>query len=182
MNNTTYAIAQINGKPIRVIKEGNREYVAIKPICEILGINYTTQIERLKEDPILNSLIPLKGTIGADNKKREMSCIPFKYVFGWLFKINPSNVHEKAKDNLIKYQKECYEILYKYQTRLGVYYRFKEDKSARINEKISDLQQQLNKEKKQLRSVQSLSIEEFEINQSSLFSKEEMELAKASKN
>ena len=36
-----------------------QRYVAIKPVCEILGIDYPTQTEVLKSHPVFNSTIGL---------------------------------------------------------------------------------------------------------------------------
>lgn len=46
-------------------------------------------IRKIKEDEILGSVIPLRGTTGADGKQYDMFCLPLQYIFGWLFTINP---------------------------------------------------------------------------------------------
>ena len=73
-------VAKVNGVDILII-EGDEKRVAIKPICEALGIAFQRQIERLKEDPILGSTVTLGVTVGAVGKQREMVTIPFKFVF-----------------------------------------------------------------------------------------------------
>ncbi|WP_421801750.1 phage antirepressor N-terminal domain-containing protein [Flagellimonas sp.] len=102
----------VNEKEILIITEKGEKYVAIKPICEAIGISVQTQMERLKNDPILGSVITLRVTTGADEKQYNMQTIPFRYVFGWLFKIDPRNVKPEIQKSVIKYQKECYDVLF----------------------------------------------------------------------
>ena len=80
----------------------------------------------------------LSTTVGADKKQREMATIPFKFVFGWLFKIDARNIKEQARNNLLKYQLECYNVLYDYFTS---YQEFVEERQKLMNEKMDELHQ-----------------------------------------
>lgn len=62
----------------------------------------------------MSSTITLRVTVGADGKGREMVCLPLEYVYGWIFTINPRNVSDDARDNVMKYQLECYRVLYEH--------------------------------------------------------------------
>lgn len=118
-------IATINNQQIVVIENGEKR-VAVKPICQALGVNYTTQVKRLENDPILGSTtIPLRGMVGADGKDREMITIPFKFVFGWLFRIDSRNVKDSARDTVLKYQLECYMALYAHFTEMDDYLKYR---------------------------------------------------------
>ncbi|MGD9930143.1 MAG: phage antirepressor N-terminal domain-containing protein [Mangrovibacterium sp.] len=66
--------------------------VAIKPICQAFGIDIDSQRKKLKNDFILSSVVKLSLTTGSDGKQHEMVTIPFRYVFGWLFRIDSRNV------------------------------------------------------------------------------------------
>jgi len=77
-----------------------------------LGVAYPPQYSKLQIDPILSSVVMLSVTTGADGKSYEMVTIPLKYVFGWLFRIDSRNVKEEVRENVLKYQTECYEVLY----------------------------------------------------------------------
>jgi hypothetical protein len=129
---TTNTVAKINNVEIIVIENGEKK-VAIKPICEALGISHKPQIERLNSDPILSSVVTLSMTTGADGKQYEMVTIPFKYVFGWLFRIDSRNVKEEAKEAVLKYQIECYDALYNH---FSSYADFVEQKQAVIEDKL----------------------------------------------
>jgi len=106
MESKTTAVAKVNNVEIIII-EGDEKRVAVKPICQALGIAFQRQIERLKEDPILSSVITLEVTTGADGKQYEMVTIPFKFVFGWLFRIDSRNVKEESRESVLKYQLHC---------------------------------------------------------------------------
>ena len=113
--NTT-SIAVVNGQTIQVSND-EEQLVPIKPICEALGIDRKRQQDKIKEHPILCSVGGLTPLTGADGKQYEMFCLPMRYVYGWLFTINPNNVSEEARPNLIKYQIECYNALYDHFTK-----------------------------------------------------------------
>jgi hypothetical protein len=44
--------------------------------------------------------------VAADNRIREMVCLPEMFVYGWLFSINSDS------PELIEYQLKCYKVLY----------------------------------------------------------------------
>lgn len=111
----TYAVAQINKVDILIIENGEK-MIAVKPICEALGINSNGQIERIKSDSILSSVNKICLSTGKDKKQYEMFCIPFKYVFGWLFTIDDDKVKPEAREAVIKYKMACYDALYAYFT------------------------------------------------------------------
>jgi hypothetical protein len=119
---------------LQIITQDNQKFVPIKPICTQLGINYTTQLERLKNDPIMGSTVPLRGMVGADGKNREMVCIPFKYAFMWLSKINPHNVDESARPGLIAAQSKAYDLLW---DTLVSYQNYVEYRNRSIEEQIA---------------------------------------------
>ena len=63
----TRNLAIINGISLQIVADEKEQLVAVKPVCEILGVNYTTQVEKLKEHPIFGSTIPLRGTVAEEN-------------------------------------------------------------------------------------------------------------------
>ncbi len=120
---TSTVVAKVNGTEIVVVDNGDKK-VPVKPICDALGVDYPTQFTRLKSDPILGSVIGLNPTTGADGKQYEMVTIPFRYVFGWLFRIDSRNVKEEARETVLKYQLQCYDALYNHFTRFAEYVEY----------------------------------------------------------
>ena len=96
----------VNGREIVKTYADGRWWVAIKPICEVLNVNYNRQFQNLKEEEILGQLFANQQTVGADGKQREMVCIPEKYIYGWVFGL------ESKSPELRAYKLECYDVLY----------------------------------------------------------------------
>lgn len=130
---TTLTVARVNQVDIQIIKNGEKR-IAVKPICDALGVSHKSQIERLREDPILKSVVMLSMTTGSDGKQYEMLTIPLRYVFGWLFRIDSRNVKDEARENVERYQLECYDALFNHFTRHEEFLEFR-DKA--VEEKLA---------------------------------------------
>lgn len=107
-------ITRINGIEISAVLADGQTFIPIKPICEAIGVAFEPQFSKAKEHHILSSVITLRVTTGADGKNYEMVCLPEKYIYGWLFTINPANVKPEARNKVIEYQIRCYDALYAY--------------------------------------------------------------------
>ncbi len=90
---------------------GDRPFVAVKPICEALGLDWGSQHKLIVADPVLSSTISVTETVGADGKSRKMVCLPLDYLNGWLFKINARRYKGERQALIIRYQRECYRVL-----------------------------------------------------------------------
>lgn len=89
-------------------------FVAVKPICDTLGIAWQSQHQRLKDDPVLSEgvttiVMPSPGGM------QETTCLKMGMVNGWLFKIDPRRVKDdEARAKLITYQRECHQVLFEH--------------------------------------------------------------------
>lgn len=108
----TKTIAKVNN--VDIVSTNDEQMVAIKPICEALGIDYKVQWQKIKDDEDLSATMVLNTTVAADGKEREMCCLPVRYIFGWLFTINPANVKPEAKEAVRNYRKMYYDVLYEH--------------------------------------------------------------------
>ncbi|MEM7118987.1 MAG: phage antirepressor N-terminal domain-containing protein, partial [Chloroflexota bacterium] len=103
--------------------DGNRVvYVPIRPICDLLGVARRAQQRRIQEDDVLSSVVvnvPVMSGIVTDPdlpsssrpKTSHMMALPLDYLNGWLFGINAKRVKSEVRDQLIRYQKDCYRVL-----------------------------------------------------------------------
>jgi len=66
-------------------------YIAIRPICDALGVDYHRQYKNLKKDKILSGVLSVQPTRDSETRMRNYVVLPEKYIYGWLFSIN-SNV------------------------------------------------------------------------------------------
>jgi len=85
-------------------------HVAMKPICENIGLDWDAQRQKINRHPILS-----KGkvmiTAPSNGGLQEMLMLPIKMLNGWLFGIDSSRVKESIKDVVISYQEECFDVL-----------------------------------------------------------------------
>ena len=124
----------VNEKEIFIETVGKEKYIAIKPICEAIGIDYDNQIDKIKDDEILSQLTPLRGATGADGKTYKMRVISLRYVFGWLFTINPNKVNPEIKQDVINYKKQCYDALFDTFTKRTTILKEKTEYQVKVSE------------------------------------------------
>jgi P22_AR N-terminal domain. len=166
----TETIATIHNVAIVVI-DNSEKMVPIKPNCDALGIDSEGQRQRILRDEILNSTAFMIKVVAADEKEREMFCIPFKFVFGWLFSIDTSRVNPESKDAVIGYKLQCYDALYNYFTEPQTYLKQKEAIIDRILEEYEKARNVfkfakniLEEKKKQLDQARKFTIDEWRAN------------------
>jgi hypothetical protein len=89
---------------------GKRVYwVALKPVCEALNVEYTRIFKNVKADPILGPALAIQPMqISGDDQVRQMVCLPEFLIYGWIFSIKSSS------KELILYKQECYKALFEY--------------------------------------------------------------------
>lgn len=152
MNMQQQLISKINGVDIVTVDRDGDVFVPIKPICDALGIDVESQRDKINSDEILSSTAVLSTAVAADGKEREMYCLPLRYVYGWLFTINPKNVAPDAREAVARYRRECYDVLYEHFT--GSMRRTIETNNAeiellkQINSAISDEKEAKGRRKK----------------------------------
>lgn len=106
-------ITVVNGIEIAAVRdEEHNFFVPVKPICEAIGVDPEAQRQRIIRHYILGSTAFTLKVVAADDKEREMLCLPLEYVYGWLFTIDANLVAEANRENVKRYQLECYQALY----------------------------------------------------------------------
>lgn len=151
----TTNVAIVNGISLQVVAGESEQLVAIKPVCEILGVAYPPQYTKLKEHPIFGSVITLSITTGADGKEYEMVCLPLRYFPSWLFSINPNNVKEEIREQLLEYQIKCNDILFDYFFSRVDFSRKKEVAVTKAKEVCDEKIEQLRTAKSELKVAEN---------------------------
>ena len=83
---------EFNGKSIHFLAVDGEYWIALKPICEALGILWRHQHTKLiNGDNIFGELYRDHGMVAADERVRNMTCLPERYIYGWIFSIPYSN-------------------------------------------------------------------------------------------
>ena len=101
-----------NQKLLTVEKDGIK-YVAVKPICENLGLDWDSQRTKIKNNHILNEGAVII-TFPSEGGLQQTTCLPIDMINGWLFTINPNKVSEEIRPVVLYYQKECYKALFEF--------------------------------------------------------------------
>ena len=91
---------------------GQQAYVPIRPICEFLDVALSPLLRRINRDPILSEVTTsVTVTVTEGGQRGQMLCLPIDYLNGWLFGINADRVKPEIRERLLRYQRECYQIL-----------------------------------------------------------------------
>lgn len=164
-------LAKINDVEIQVVNDKENILVPVRPICEALGVAYEPQFTKLKEDEFLGSTITPSVIVAADGKAREMVCLPFEFIFGWLFTINPKNVKEEAREAVMQYRVECYRALFSYFTEPNSFLKEKQkmidlylDEYETAKSNFRNAKSIMDEKKKAFDQVRSFSIDDWRAN------------------
>lgn len=178
----TKIIARVNN--VDILSTSDEQLVAIKPICEAIGIDWEGQRQRIERDEILSSVACMIKATGKDRKTYEMIAVPYMFIFGWLFSIDASKVNENAKVSVLKYKMECYKVLFEHFTEPQTFLKQKQEVMERkvteyqeCQRHFKDAQKLMNEAKSDLNQVMKLTIEDWRANNRQLnlpFSTEEI--------
>lgn len=112
-------------------------FVALKPVVEALGLDWSTQLKRTRQSPVFGSTVVMMTTVaetcvvlsptqvpesgqrcGHDDhtfsQRRQVVALPLNHLHGWLCTVNPTRAKPEIREKLVTYQKECYEVLASY--------------------------------------------------------------------
>ena len=87
--------------------------VAMKPICQSIGLEWHGQRQRINRHPVLSKgavmiTAPSKGGI------QRLLTLPLNKLNGWLFGIDTNRVKPEIRKRLVAYQAECFDVLADY--------------------------------------------------------------------
>lgn len=107
---------EFNGKLIHFLSVDGEYWIALKPICDALGVQWNSQHVKLQNgDDIYGELSRDHEMVAADKKLRKMVSLPERFVYGWIFSIPFNNtMSDETKQNLKAYKLECCDILYEH--------------------------------------------------------------------
>ncbi len=111
--NAKSKIVKFNNQQIPIYFFEDKPFVAMKPICENIGLQWEAQLKRLKRNHVLNKGMSIMD-IPTNGGNQRIVCLPFGMLNGWLMGVDANKVKPEIKDTLVKYQLECYDVLYKH--------------------------------------------------------------------
>lgn len=93
-----------------VLTEAGAVYVPVKPICDLLGVDWSSQRRRINRDMVLSTEL-INIIIATQGGAQDMACLPIDFISGFLFGLNASRVRPELQEKIIRYQRECYKVL-----------------------------------------------------------------------
>lgn len=89
-------------------------FVPLRPICDQLGLSWSAQFGRIKRDPVLSEIAQGVRVTRTPEKggDQDMLCLPIEFLNGWLFGISATRVRPELREKIIRYQRECYRVLW----------------------------------------------------------------------
>ncbi|SCC26828.1 phage antirepressor N-terminal domain-containing protein [Gilliamella intestini] len=111
MSNTKLETIQFHNQQLIVLNYKNKPYIAMKPVCENIGLDWAAQLKRIKRHQVLSSGMVMMTTPSKQGLQ-EYVCLPISMINGWLFGIETSRVKPEIRATLEQYQLECFDVLY----------------------------------------------------------------------
>jgi hypothetical protein len=105
------------GDTIYTLEYEGEYYTPIKPIVENLGIDWSSQATKLRNNKKRWATVVINTIVGKDQKNRDMVFIPVKKILGFLSTIHPQRVANNIRPKLVQYQNECDEALWNYWSK-----------------------------------------------------------------
>lgn len=97
--------------PVAQVADGTL-YVALRPITDFLGLQFSAQRRRILRDEILAERMRSVLMTAADGRQREQLCLPLDLLPGWLFGVTPSQARPEIMDKLKRYRADCFRVLW----------------------------------------------------------------------
>jgi hypothetical protein len=97
--------------------EDGEIYVAVRPIVEALGLNWSGQLQRIKRDAVLGKhlrtlSVVVTHTEGREAQHGQVVCLPKQYLSGFLFGISAGRIKDpKLQAKVIQFQEEAHLFL-----------------------------------------------------------------------
>lgn len=86
-------------------------YVPVRPICEHLGLTWSSQYMRIKRDRVLAQSLRSVLVMRTEAGDRTMICLPLDMLPGWLFGVSSNRIREELQEKIDRYRAECFKVL-----------------------------------------------------------------------
>lgn len=102
-----------HGDTLFAVHQPDGIFIAIRPIADRLGLDWSGQLKRTKRSTILSKGMAVM-TIPSPGGAQEATCLRLDLLTGWLFGIDASRVRLEIRPAVLAYQEECFSVLYKH--------------------------------------------------------------------
>lgn len=118
------------GDTLFALERDGEVFVALRPIVEALGLDWSAQRQRIVRDPILSEGVVVITAPSAGGEQ-ETLCLPLGLFSGWLFGVSDRRISDPAtRAKVLTYKREAYAALHRHffggPTRAGLPFSTKE--------------------------------------------------------
>lgn len=110
MASTVLVPVEFHGATLIAVTIGGVHHVALKPISDALGLDWSAQFRRIKRHAVLAEAVVVTAT-PSDGGDQLTITLPLDKLNGWLFGVSVNRVKPELRDKLIQYQRECFDVL-----------------------------------------------------------------------
>ena len=104
---------EYKGYPVRLFEDVDGAYVALRPVCDSLGLDFSGQLQRLQRQSW--AVVGMTPTTGSDGKVYDMTTVDRRTFTMWLATIDTGRVKNEHTRELVRtYQCEAADALDKY--------------------------------------------------------------------
>jgi hypothetical protein len=95
--------------PLQAMRIDGRPFVALRPLCDSLGVDYASQYTKIKRRSW--ATVVVKAMVAADGKTREMVLIDRSTMTMWLATVDEHRIKPEIRTVIIAYQREAADAL-----------------------------------------------------------------------
>ena len=97
-----YDFVPFCGSKVSMIQHGGQFFTPVKPIIENLGMDWSAQFKKLKDNAADWGVTEL--TVSSDGGPQQMLCMPIRNICKLLLTISPNKVRPDMQEALAAYQ------------------------------------------------------------------------------
>ena len=116
-NQTQLLPVAFDGDQLFIVNHGGEPYVPMRPVVEGMGLAWQPQHAKLMADKERFCVTEIVTQMPGDDQRRSVICLPLRRLFGWLMTISPNKVKPILRQKIIRYQRECDDVLWRYWSR-----------------------------------------------------------------
>jgi len=110
---TSIVTVPFHGDTLFALQRSDGVFVAVKPICQNLGLDWKAQHRRITSDAILSEGMVITA-IPSPGGTQDAVCLRLDLVNGWLFGIDDRRLDAEVRDRVLQYKRECYAVLFRH--------------------------------------------------------------------
>lgn len=109
-----YEIIPFGNHEFFTFEDGGEIRIVMKPVCEVFGIDWKGQLERIKRHPVLSRGIRVTR-IPMGSHDQEMVTLDLENFHGWLVTISSERIADPEKRAVIvEYQRRAFRVIYEH--------------------------------------------------------------------